>query len=360
MAFQLLFYFINKKWWMPLEVNFYRNQKSVNKVSEQESGVTYSTDSSTSKPKFANETVALLYHNAKVLFNFNDYYDALVLLRESLNLDSFNVTLMDFCRKTLNQIGLHEESQRLLEISQRVSYSPEKSVELARMYVANEQNDQALAQLFDVLSQLVSDEALLFETYKNIGCVYLKEKEFDLAEEYFHKAFAITPSDDSLLVNLGVLEYLKKDVSKSLSYLREAINNNQKNDKAWVGLAMAHLEFGDNDLSWSNLTKAIDVNPMNRTALILLNDLAETDSQLEYCQNALIQFLETENFDEQISHLLIHVFIKRNDFQRAQLESLKSYLWNPESTKNQELYNKITQFIFVKEKGTYNDSISSK
>lgn len=334
-----------------MEVNFYRSQNVVTQVGAV---------ASSNQPRFANETVALLFHNAKILFNFKDFNDALILLREGLNLDSFNVTLMDMCRKTLYQIGLRDESLKLLEASQRIHYTPEKSIELARVYVANEQNDQALAQLFDVLSQLVEDEALLFETYKNIGCVYLKEKEFDLAQEYFHKAYAINSSDDTLLVNLGVLEYLKKDVSQSLFYLREAINNNQKNDKAWVGLAMAHLEFGDRDLSWSNLTKALDVEPMNRTALILLNDLAESDSQLEYCQNALIKFLEGENFDEQISHLLIHVFIKRNDFQRAQLESLKSYLWNPQSTKNQELYNKITQFMNVKEVGAVNDSVSSK
>jgi len=334
-----------------LEVNFYRSQSVVTQVGAV---------AASNQPRFANETVALLFHNAKILFNFKDFNDALILLREGLNLDSFNVNLMDLCRKTLFQIGLREESLRLLELSQRIHYTPQKSIELARVYVANEQNDQALAQLFDVLSQLVEDEALLFETYKNIGCVYLKEKEFDLAQEYFHKAYAIESSDDTLLVNLGVLEYLKKDVSQSLFYLREAINNNQKNDKAWVGLAMAHLEFGDRDLSWSNLTKALDIEPMNRTALVLLNDLAESDSQLEYCQNALIKFLEGENFDEQISHLLIHVFIKRNDFQRAQLESLKSYLWNPQSAKNQELYNKITQFMNVKEMGVGYDSVSSK
>lgn len=311
------------------------------------------------RPKFSSETVALLYHNAKVLFSFEDFFDALVLLREALNIDSFNVALLDLCQKTLRQIGCEEESLKILESSQRISYSPAKSIELARLYVANEQNDKALSQLFDVLSQLVSDETLLFETYKNIGCVYLKEKEFDLAEEYFHKAYSIQPSDDSLLVNLGILEYLKKDVSKSLSYLREAINNNQNNDKAWVGLAMAHLEFGDKDLSWSNLVKSIDVEPMNRTALILLTDLAESDSQLEYCQSALINFLEIENFDEQISHLLVNTFIKRNDFQRAQLESLKIYLWNPQSSKNQELYNKISQFMQIREQGAIHDSVHS-
>ncbi len=334
-----------------MEVNYYQSQNTV---------TTRGAVINNGAPRFANETVALLFHNAKILFNFNDFHDALILLREGLNLDSFNVHLIDLCRRTLLQIGMREESLNLLEASQRIQYTPEKSIELARAYVANEQNDMALAQLFDVLSQLVEDETLLFETYKNIGCVYLKEKEFDLAQEYFHKAYAIDSKDDTLLVNLGVLEYLKKDITQSLFYLREAINNNQKNDKAWVGLAMAHLEFGDRDLSWSNLTKAIDVDPMNRTALILLNDLAESDSQLEYCQNALIKFLEGDNFDEQISHLLIHIFIKRNDFHSAQLESLKSYLWNPQSKKNQELYNKITQFINVKERGAANDSVSSK
>lgn len=316
--------------------------------------------SSVAKPRFSDETVAILYHNAQILIQSEDFHDALILLREGLNKDSFNTTLIDSCRTILFKLGIKEESLKLLEASQRASYSPEKSVELARVYVANEQNDQALAQLFDVLSQLIDDNDLLFESYKNIGCVYLKEKEFDLAEEYFYKAYAIKPSDDTLLVNLGVLEYLRKDLSKSLEYLRDAINNNQKNDKAWVGLAMAHLEFGDRDLSWSNLVKAVDVEPTNKTALILMNEMAESDSQLEACQVSLIKYLERDNFDEQMSHLLIHVFIKRNDFKNAQLESLKTYLWNPESSKNQELYNKITQFIQVKERGDSHDSVFSK
>lgn len=311
----------------------------------------------TESERFSSETVAMLFHNAKVLFSFNDFHDTLVLLREALNVDSFNVVLLDFFYQTLLNVGQNEEALKILEAHQRIKYSASKSIELAKFYVDSEQNDKALAQLFDVLSQLITDESILFETYKNIGCVYLKEKEFDLAEEYFHKAFSLNNSNDSLLVNLGVLEYLKKDISKSLSYLREAVNNNQKNDKAWVGLAMAHLEFGDKDLSWSNLTKAIDTNPMNRTALILISDLAESDAELEFCQNALIKFLEIENFDEPISHLLINTFIKRNDFQRAQLESFKSYLWNPSSRKNEELYNKITQFISLRAKGDLNDSI---
>lgn len=332
-----------------MELNIDFSQKTVGSSNKEPSR---------KKPRFSDDSVALLYHNSQILFKNEDFYDALVLLRQGLNLDSSNVKLIDACRSTLTKLGLHEESLRLLESSQRISYTPEKSVELARVYVKQEKNDQALAQLFDVLSQLVSDEELLFETYKDIGCVYLKEKEFDLAEEYFHKAYALNSMNDTLLVNLGVLEYLKRDITKSLNYLREAINNNEKNDKAWVGLAMAHLEFGDKELSWSNLTKAIDVDPMNRTALVLLNELAETDSQLEVCQNALVKFLEKDNFDEQVSHLLIHIFIKRNDFHRAQLESFKAYLWNPESTKNQELYNKITQFINVKDKGAPLDSIT--
>ncbi|MBL7545691.1 MAG: hypothetical protein JNL11_17865 [Bdellovibrionaceae bacterium] len=338
-----------------MELNFNYSQKT-NKLE----GASATTNIVPSKPRFASEVVALLYHNAKVLLDHGDLYDALILLREGLNMDSFNTSIIDICGQTLSKIGLNDESLKLLRVSQQIKYTPEKSVELARIYVANEQNDLGLAQLFDVLSQFVSDEVLLFETYKNIGCVYVKEKEFDLAEEYFHKAYAIKPEDDVLLTNLGVLEYLKKELSKSLFYLREALNNNQKNDKAWVGLAMAHLEFGDKDLSWSNLVKAVDVEPKNRTALILMNELAESDAQLELCQNALIQYLEQDNFDEQISHLLIHIFIKRNDFQRAQLESLKTYLWNPESTKNHELYSKITQFIQVRDKGAVDDSIFSE
>ncbi len=48
---------------------------------------------------------------------------------------------------------------------------------------------------------------------------------------------------------------------------------NSQNDKAWVGLALIHREYGDNDLAISNVMKAIDVNPKNITATQLLLEL---------------------------------------------------------------------------------------
>ena len=101
--------------------------------------------------RFSSETAAMLFHNAKVLFSFNDFHDALVLLREALNIDSFNVVLLDFFYKTLLKVGQNDEALSVLEANQRIKYSATKSIELAKFYVDSQQNDKALAQLFDVL-----------------------------------------------------------------------------------------------------------------------------------------------------------------------------------------------------------------
>ena len=297
------------------------------------------------KKKFSNSEIATLFLNAKVLEKNGELNLALILLQEACSRDSKNEILLDEIYNILVKFNRLTEAEIVMLNNQQYNYSLLRTLELAKIYYLNEKEDNAFKLYFDCLSQFIEDDKILFEIYKNIANIYLKQREFDLAEEYFFKAYQLNNSSDVLLINIGVLEYQKKDIEKSLFCFRKAIELNNKNDKAWVGLAMVHLEFGDKELSWGNLVKALDNNPMNKTALILLAQNVYSSEMNSQCQQYLIKYLEVENFDEEISLLLINSLIKSGDYQNAYLESYKNLLWNPENKENNKVFKQLSDYL---------------
>ena len=62
---------------------------------------------------------------------------------------------------------------------------------------------------------------------------------------------------------------------------RRAVELNDSNDKAWVGLGLIHREFSDVELSWANIEKALDINPKNESAIRLVAEWAQKDNENE-------------------------------------------------------------------------------
>lgn len=294
---------------------------------------------------FADEKTATCFLNAKVLIRNEEERLALNLLRFCSSKDSYNDLILDslyYCLKTTFHL---REAESVAEINLNYNYSLDRSLELANIYFLNDKDEEALKLYYDCLSNVIEDTEKLFSIYKNVGNIYVKFKEFDLAEEFFFKAYQINSRSDVLLVNIGVLEFQKKDLEKSKDCFRTALEINNKNDKAWVGLAMTHIEIGDRDLSWGNLTKALDVNSSNKTALTLLCQFFSESDRNSQCRDYLIKYLENNNFDEDISMLLIQNLTHAGDFQNAYLESFKSYIWNPENKENEKIYLELKKYM---------------
>lgn len=321
---------------MELELNLPRIQTEAVQSKE---------DNKKIKSRFANEKVATCFFNAKVLMNNSEENLALNLLRFCSSKDSYNDLILDSLYQCLKSTFHLKEAEVVAATNLNYNYSLIRSLELANIYFLNDKDEEALKLYYDCLSNVIDEEKLLFDIYKNVGNIYVKFKEFDLAEEFFFKAYQINNHSDVLLVNIGVLEFQKKDLEKSKHCFRTAIEINNKNDKAWVGLAMTHIEIGDRDLSWGNLTKALDVNPNNKTALTLLCQFFSETDRNSQCRDYAIKYLENNNFDEDVSMLLIQNLTFAGDFQNAYLESFKNYLWNPENKENEKIYNELRKYM---------------
>lgn len=207
-------------------------------------------------------------------------------------------------------------------------------------YQANQ--DQKAREIYmEALSTVTEESKELFEVYKNMGNIFLKEADFDNAEEFYNKAFTISPKSDVLLVNLGTLALQQQQLDLALNRFREALEINARNDKAWVGLALGHNAMGDLVLSRANLENALDVNPKNRTAVHLAATWAVRDQDESFAIQALENFLSEVDCDEEMSLLLIHLFCVRNQYVEALLEIERLLLWNPADPRLQQIEQEI-------------------
>ena len=91
----------------------------------------------------------------------------------------------------------------------------------------------------------------------------------------------------------------------------------EKNDKAWVGLALMHSEYGDHALASANLTAALDLQPLNRTAVLLCARWAFRDHKEGSAIPVVENFLSAENFDEEMSLILIQLYVCHNEFVKS-------------------------------------------
>ncbi len=280
-------------------------------------------------PKIKNSAEDLLAQ-AKLLRSHREYSLALILLRKATSVESDHFEVLNLMADILVETGKREEALNIRKILKE--FHPDFSTFYCfanELYLSGQHDEEALKAYFECLSVMEEPCPQIFDIYKNMGNISVKLSDFDGAEEFYNKAYTVKSNSDTLLINFGTLEVQRGDFDKALFCFRQAIEVNEKNDKAWVGLALMHSEYGDHSLAWANLTAALDINPLNRTAVLLYAKWAFRDHRESSAIPLIENYLSEENFDEEISLILIQLYVYLNDFSKAQMETTKILAWNP-------------------------------
>jgi tetratricopeptide (TPR) repeat protein len=285
--------------------------------------------------------VAELLLNAETLVSHGEKHLARVLVYEALKIDSKNIAAL---KKSVQFLDAKKERAQIIHIQKQIcnsDFSFESVSQLGHSYYLDGQDDQALSLYNAALSIVVDETTALFEVYKNVGNILTRSGDYDGAEEYFHKAYTLSPDSDVLLVNLGTLFVQRQDFASSLERFRLAVEKNPLNDKAWVGLALSHQQMGDFNLSIANIEKALDLNPFNRTAVHIYANWCVRDGKYLAAITAVEKFLGSVDLDEELSLVLVHLHCKTNQFALALLEAERVLLWNPQSTQMAHILSEI-------------------
>ncbi len=301
------------------------------------------------KNPHANEA-AVMITNADVLIKAEEKSLAEHLLRQCLYLNPKHPEALKKLAEITNGTQLRLKAYETLI---QTEYSFKNLSHLGNSYYQNGQQEKSKEIYEMALSAATEEHPELFEIYKNLGNIFMREADFDAAEEHYNKAFAVNPLSATLHVNLGTLAMQKADNPTALEKFRSALELDPKNDKAWVGLGMVHHDMGDFVLARANIENAMDINPLNRTAVQLAATWAAQNHDfgfaIEALQNYVSNFVGNVDFsqedasfcDEEMSLLLIHLLCLRNQFFEAKLEIERLLLWNPKSQKLQKIEEEI-------------------
>jgi tetratricopeptide (TPR) repeat protein len=291
----------------------------------------------TSQRRKLSIDVFTLVQNAKVLIKHQEFPLAGRLLRESLQKDSKNVYVLKALAECLDKLSNWREAEKVLEVLCQQETNFTNMSMRAHNYYKLGQDQLALQSYFEALALVTDDIPELYEVYKNMGNIFVRQGDFESAEENYNKAYTRASDSDVLLVNYGTLEVQRGDLDKALFCFRKAVEKNHLNDRAWVGLGMIHSHFGDFELAWGNLIKASDINPENRTSLILLAQWSSQMNSLDTVIGRFVEYFSRVSEDSELSILLIKLLIEKCEYYPAHLELVRALCFDPHNGELQRL-----------------------
>lgn len=215
---------------------------------------------------------------------------------------------------------------------------------LGEIYYLLREDHQALEHFRRALISQDFNEAILFEIYKNMGNIFVREGDFDSAQEYFDKAYTLDPRHPVLLVNYGTLEIVRDNLDAAKQRFLEALGCESKCDKAWVGLALLHQRLGDYELMLGALDTALDAAPGNETAVKLFVEAAVARGQMDRALARVEAFLAMEpaNVDVILTHA--QLLWCKSRLPEASLQIEQALLWDPTSVAAQKLARVMEQY----------------
>ena len=207
--------------------------------------------------------------NASILMEAGESRLAFNILRNVLIRRPDHPDALRGMGSSLRDAGRFDEALKCFRALYKVTRDTGAQILVAETLYLCERDEMALCAYREVMKKGGADSAQFFEIYKNVGNIHVRAGDFESAEEYYDKAYTISPESDILLVNYGTLEIQRGAWDAAVQRFRQAVAANLRNDRAWVGLAMVHQAMGDLELAKGNVEQALDINPANRTALKL-------------------------------------------------------------------------------------------
>lgn len=129
-------------------------------------------------------------------------------------------------------------------------------VQLANVYETDGKTDSAIAVLDTVLKKNPQNASAL----SKMGEIYGKIlNNIDKSLEYLLKAYAIKPTDASLLENLGIAYGIKKDFDKSIAFFEKAIEADPDKASIYTNLSGTYNIMGNKVKAAECLQKAAEL-----------------------------------------------------------------------------------------------------
>ena len=189
-------------------------------------------------------------------------------------------------------------------LEQRVKRLVARRVELADVYFNLEKNDIEKA-VFLLNKHIHQQSRYAVDCQKLLGELYLKNKQFDRAEELYSKVLLIRELDWAL-VGLANVKMEQGETELALHSLERIVSANPSYLKAYDSLSKGYAITGDSENLQKVLEKAIEVSPMSTARQKNLAQTALHNGDVELAMKAYkrtIKYGANSHHDTPDNHL---------------------------------------------------------
>lgn len=272
-----------------------------------------------------------LLENAEVLIRNGELNLAKNLLGRSLQFYPKNLKLLNFFAEVSVVLEDWPMVAKAYECIVNIENNEDNIIKLSESLQKIGSSKLAKELLLDLLARQNISEENQFQVYKDLGNLSVGDGDFETAEEFYNKAFAMNPDSDVLLVNYGTLELQRCQLEDAGARFRSALALNTKNARAWLGLALVHKQFGDDDLALGNVIKSLDYDPNNSLAMKTYVEWCVNKGMASEALEKVSEFLEVNDQNSEFALIQSQLFFVVGRFQHAKLAVEKSLVLDPKN-----------------------------
>jgi tetratricopeptide (TPR) repeat protein len=300
---------------------------------EPESGTTFGQDADHD----LNESMT----SALLKVDAGKYRSAIAMIRSVLAQDPTHPEAVYWLGYCLSKTDEPEQALKCFRALAKINPSEDAFHALGTLYYEMGIDDLAKQNLKKALEEIDYESPLLFDIYKTLGNIFLKENDFDSAEENYNRAYAVYSNSDVLLVNFGTLEIQKGNMEAAAERFRQAIDVNKLNEKAWLGLALISKAKSDEELVWGHLLTALEANPGSATVLHFLVQWALETHSFDRAIEALQSYMVHNPEDEDMSYSLAGLLFEAHRIPECRIELERTLALNHRHMAGIELRNRL-------------------
>lgn len=225
--------------------------------------------------------------NVNDLIALKEFEEAKNILEKELKADDKNIEALKLLGLCNINLGLFSEGRKNFETV--VKYKNDDAT--SWFYLANcydHLNDFLHAK--PAYLEVIKLRDNYLDAYKNLGAMYIKNKEPEKALDIATKALALS-QDDYLIYYLAGTAFLAlRDYKNSIPHFEKALELNPMHVQLYNNLGTAYLTVGKYDQAYESYVKAGDLDPKNSLTFYNIASILQIQNKLteacEYFQKA--------------------------------------------------------------------------
>ncbi len=262
------------------------------------------------------------YQQALALFQDKKYKKSFLKLIGISNSCSSDSNYLFLLSEVQNQMQDFVARQRTLQVLCQITQKVEHQILLMKQLLQNKSVNLALDVGLQIQAKTLSNSAKA-EVFDLLSNIYIQENDFEGLAEVVKSYEQEQVQTECYFYSRSLLCLNESNEIQALENLRLAVLTNKNFDQAWVALALVHEKMGDQDLAMANLEKALDVNPLNISALKHYSKKSILAGDVDKAVEKISFYLQEYNFDLEMTTQYVELMKNKKQYDIVQHESKK-------------------------------------